>query len=100
MEGYKIKSALLPAMSLPRSNKLSAAAALNVMPANTSAVVSFSKVASIEAWHTKSPMGADPGFQSDAIAKAPPLSIIFLAGAKAQPSPTLAPGSATAMVFD
>ena len=46
------------------------------------------------------PIGAEPGFQSLAIARIPFLSKIFLAGVKGSPKPKLAPGSATATVSE
>jgi hypothetical protein len=43
-----------------------------VMPERISAVLSFSNVAKMEAWASRSPIGAEPGFQSEAIANAAP----------------------------
>ena len=46
------------------------------------------------------PIGAEPGFQSEAMAKIPPASKIFRAGVNFSPKPKLAPGSAVATVSD
>ena len=54
----------------------------------------------MEAWVTRFPIGAEPGFQSVAMARIPPLSKIFLAGEKGSPNPKLAPGKATATVLE
>src|SRR5690606_40320054 len=54
----------------------------------------------LEAWVNKSPIGAEPGFQSDAIPKQAPASNSFLAGVNCIPKPIDAPGKATATVFE
>ncbi|MNY56889.1 hypothetical protein D3C86_1930150 [compost metagenome] len=49
---------------------------------------------------TRLPIGAEPGFQSVAMARIPPLSRIFLAGENGSPKPRLAPGKAIATVSE
>ena len=50
------------------------------------------------AWVSKSPIGADPGLWSLAIASAAPASNSLRAGVKSHPKPIEAPGSATEIV--
>jgi len=90
-----LKSANIPETNFPLSLRLSAAAALDVIPARTSALLNFSNVPKTQACISKSPIGAEPGFQSLAIASAPPASRIFLAGVKLHPNPIDAHGNAT-----
>ena len=60
----------------------------------------FSKEESIEHCVNKSPIGAEPGFQSVAIEILQLLSNNFLIGAKGSPRPILHPGSITPLVSD
>src|SRR5690606_41186558 len=62
---YEIKSALNSDFKIPLSFKFKAFAARNVIPLRTSAIDNFSKVARIDACVSKSPIGAEPGFQSE-----------------------------------
>ena len=48
----------------------------------------------------KSPLGAEPGFQSEAIARQAPASNKARVGAKAIPKPKEAPGKTTATVLE
>src|SRR5690606_15476919 len=70
--------------------------ARNVIPLRTSAIDNFSKVARIEACVSKSPIGAEPGFQSEAMETQAPASNNFLAGVYCIPKPIDAPGKAVA----
>ena len=58
-------------------------------------MLSFWFDAKTDACIKRSPIGADPGFQSVAIANLHPESNIFLAGAKGSPKPKLQPGKTT-----
>src|SRR5690606_6581 len=71
-----------------------------VIPANTSALLSFSIVAKILALSINLPIGAEPGFQSVAMAKLAPASNSFRAGVKAQPIPNDAAGNATGITSE
>src|SRR5690606_20161595 len=92
--GNEIKSALNSDFKIPLSFKFKAFAARNVIPLRTSAIDNFSKVARIEACVSKSPIGAEPGFQSEAMETQAPASNNFLAGVYCIPKPIDAPGKA------
>ena len=93
-------SAILPFSRVPLSSKDRAFADLQVIPARTSALDNFSIDPRSDACINKSPMGAEPGFQSEAIATLQLLSQSFLTGANGIPRPRLHPGKTTPVVLD
>src|SRR5690606_41211626 len=85
---------------MPLSVSPNALAARKVMPEKVSALLNFSNAEISAACASRSPIGAEPGFQSLAIARLHPLSRIFLAGANFIPRPIDAPGCTVAVVLD
>src|SRR5690606_3466948 len=86
--GKAMKSARFPASSVPLSSNPSARAARQVSALRVSALESFCCAESTDACMSRSPIGADPGFQSLAITSEQPWSRIFRAGAKCIPRPS------------
>lgn len=78
---------------MPLSVLFNAAAALQVSAAQTSAIVSFCIAPRMAAEVSKSPIGAEPGFQSEAMTSEVPASNNLRAGAKGSPNPSEAPGT-------
>src|SRR5690606_15032962 len=85
---------------MPLSVSPNALAARKVMPEKVSALLNFSNAEISAACASRSPIGAEPGFQSMAIAWLHRLSIIFLAAAKFIPTPIEAPERTIAVVLD
>src|SRR5690606_21316432 len=98
--GKATRSARMPGDSLPLSVSPNALAARAVIPEKVSALLNFSDAEISAACVSRSPIGAEPGFQSLAIARLHPLSRSFLAGAKFIPRPIDAPGRTVAVVLD